>query len=143
MSKKIKAYVKLQLPAGAATPAPPVGSSLGPHGLNTMDFCKRFNAETASRKGETVPVVVTVYVDKTFSFITKTAPTSELLKKFANMVIFGLEKLSQNNQLILNQPPSPHPKLVDIWQFLVAVLYHNLLMSKNIILRLRRESKKV
>jgi len=85
MSKKIKAYVKLQLPAGAATPAPPVGSSLGPHGLNTMDFCKRFNAETASRKGETVPVVVTVYVDKTFSFITKTAPTSELLKKFAKI----------------------------------------------------------
>lgn len=85
MSKKVKAYVKMQLPAGAATPAPPVGSSLGPHGLNTMDFCKRFNAETASRKGETVPVVVTVYVDKTFDFITKTAPTSELLKKYAKV----------------------------------------------------------
>ncbi len=85
MSKKVKAYVKMQLPAGAATPAPPVGSSLGPHGLNTMDFCKRFNAETASRKGETVPVVVTVYVDKTFDFITKTAPTSELLKKYAKI----------------------------------------------------------
>jgi len=85
MSKKVKAYVKMQLPAGAATPAPPVGSSLGPHGLNTMDFCKRFNAETASRKGETVPVVVTVYVDKSFDFITKTAPTSELLKKYAKV----------------------------------------------------------
>lgn len=85
MSKKIKAYVKLQLPAGAATPAPPVGSSLGPHGLNTMDFCKRFNAETANRKGETVPVVVTVYVDKTFVFVTKTSPASELLKKYAKI----------------------------------------------------------
>lgn len=81
MAKEIKAQVKLQIGGGAATPAPPVGSTLGPHGINMMDFCKRFNAETANRKGETVPVVVTIYKDKTFDFKVKTSPTSELIKK--------------------------------------------------------------
>ena len=85
MSKKIKAQIKLQIPAAAATPAPPVGSSLGQHGVNIMDFCKKFNAETASRKGETVPVIITVYIDKSFDFITKTPPVSELLRKKANI----------------------------------------------------------
>ncbi len=85
MSKKIKAQIKLQIPAAGATPAPPVGSSLGQHGVNIMDFCKKFNAETASRKGETVPVIITVYIDKSFSFITKTPPVSELLRKKANI----------------------------------------------------------
>ncbi|MFA6526979.1 MAG: 50S ribosomal protein L11 [Candidatus Babeliales bacterium] len=85
MAKNIKANLKLQIPAGSATPAPPVGSSLGQHGVNIMDFCKKFNAATASRKGETVPVVITVYTDKTFDFITKTAPVSELLRKRANI----------------------------------------------------------
>lgn len=85
MSKKIKANLKLQIPAGGATPAPPVGSSLGQHGVNIMDFCKKFNAATASRKGETVPVVITIYTDKTFDFITKTPPVSELLRKKANI----------------------------------------------------------
>lgn len=85
MSKKVKAQIKLQIPAAGATPAPPVGSSLGQHGVNIMDFCKKFNAETASRKGETVPVVITVYVDKTFDFVTKTPPVSELLRKKANV----------------------------------------------------------
>lgn len=85
MAKEIKANVKLQLQAGAATPAPPVGSSLGQHGVNIMDFCKKFNAATVSRKGETVPVVITIYKDKTFDFILKTAPVSELLKKRANI----------------------------------------------------------
>lgn len=85
MAKEIKANLKLQLQAGAATPAPPVGSSLGQHGVNIMDFCKKFNAATASRKGETVPVVITIYKDKTFDFILKTAPVSELLKKRANI----------------------------------------------------------
>ncbi len=85
MSKKIKAMVKMQLPAGGATPAPPVGSSLGAHGVQIMDFCKKFNAATAARKGETVPVKVTVYVDKTYDFECKTAPVSELLRKRANI----------------------------------------------------------
>lgn len=85
MAKEIKANVKLQIPAGAATPAPPVGSSLGQHGVNIMDFCKKFNAATLKRKGETVPVVITIYKDKTFDFILKTPPVSELLKKRANI----------------------------------------------------------
>ncbi len=85
MSKKIKANVKLQLQGGAATPAPPVGSMLGQHQVNLMDFCKKFNAATANRKGETVPVQVTVYVDKTYVFILKTPPVSELLRKKANI----------------------------------------------------------
>ncbi len=81
MAKVVKTHIKLQIPGGAATPAPPVGSSLGQHGVNIMDFCKRFNAETASRRGETVPVVITVYEDKTFDFIIKTPPVTELIKK--------------------------------------------------------------
>lgn len=87
MSKKIKASVKLQLQGGAATPAPPVGSMLGQHQVNLMDFCKKFNAATATRKGETVPVVVTVYTDKSFDFTLKTTPVSELLRKKANIQI--------------------------------------------------------
>ena len=85
MAKEIKAKIKLQIPGGGATPAPPVGSALGQQGLNIMDFCKKFNAETVSRKGETVPVVITVYKDRTFTFITKTAPTSELIRKKINV----------------------------------------------------------
>ncbi|MDZ4154183.1 MAG: 50S ribosomal protein L11, partial [Methylicorpusculum sp.] len=69
MAKEIKANIKLQIAGASATPAPPVGSSLGQHGVNIMDFCKQFNALTASRKGETVPVIITVYKDKTFSFV--------------------------------------------------------------------------
>ncbi|MCX5921955.1 MAG: 50S ribosomal protein L11 [Candidatus Dependentiae bacterium] len=85
MAKELKAQVKLQIPAGAATPAPPVGSSLGQHGVNIMDFCKQFNAKTASRKGETVPVIISIYKDKTFTFILKTPPVSELIKKRINL----------------------------------------------------------
>jgi large subunit ribosomal protein L11 len=85
MAKKIVANVKLQVPAGKATPAPPVGSALGPHGLNIMDFCKAFNAKTAKQEGLIIPVVVTVYSDRTYSFITKTPPAAVLLKKAANI----------------------------------------------------------
>jgi large subunit ribosomal protein L11 len=85
MSKKIKAKVKLQLQGSAANPAPPVGSMLGQHQVNLMDFCKKFNAATASRKGETVPVLVTVYTDKSFDFVLKTPPVTELLRKKANI----------------------------------------------------------
>jgi large subunit ribosomal protein L11 len=85
MAKEIKAKLKLQLPGGAATPAPPVGSTLGQHQVNLMEFCKQYNARTASRKGETVPVEITVYKDKSFEFVIKTAPTSELIKKRINI----------------------------------------------------------
>jgi large subunit ribosomal protein L11 len=85
MAKAIKAQIKLQIPGGSATPAPPVGSSLGQHGVNIMEFCKQFNAKTANRKGETVPVIITVYVDRSFDFIIKTPPVSELIKKRANV----------------------------------------------------------
>ncbi len=85
MAKEIKAKLKLQLSGGAATPAPPVGSVLGQHGVNLMDFCKKFNAQTADRKGQTVPVLVTVYTDKTFEFEVKTPPTTELIKKKINL----------------------------------------------------------
>ena len=77
--------VKLQIPAGKATPAPPVGTALGPHGVNIMDFCKSYNAKTAKDEGLIIPVVITVYADRSYSFITKTPPASVLLKKAANL----------------------------------------------------------
>ena len=83
--KKIAALVKVQLQAGAATPAPPVGTALGPHGVNIMDFCKNFNAKTSKDEGLIIPVVITVYADRSYSFITKTPPASILLKKAANL----------------------------------------------------------
>jgi large subunit ribosomal protein L11 len=85
MAKKVQAMVKLQIPAGKATPAPPVGTALGPHGANIMDFCKNFNAKTASQEGLIIPVVVTIYADRTYSFITKTPPAAVLLKRAANI----------------------------------------------------------
>lgn len=85
MAKKIKANIKLQIKGGGATPAPPVGSALGQHGVSIMDFCKQFNAKTAQRKGETVPVFITVYQDRSFEFILKTPPVSELLQKKAKI----------------------------------------------------------
>jgi large subunit ribosomal protein L11 len=85
MAKKVKVRVKLQIPGGGATPAPPVGSALGQHGVGIMDFCKKFNAQTANRKGETVPVLITVYADRTFDFILKTTPASELIRKKAKV----------------------------------------------------------
>ncbi len=87
--KKVTAFVKLQVPAGQATPAPPVGTALGPHGVNIMDFCKQFNAKTQSEPGMIIPVELTIYQDRSFSFITKTPPAAVLLKKEA-----GLEKAS-------------------------------------------------
>ena len=85
MAKKIRIVLTLQLPAGKATPAPPVGTALGPHGVNIMDFCKNFNAKTAKDDGLIIPVVVTIYADRSYSFITKTPPASVLLKKIANL----------------------------------------------------------
>ena len=85
MAKKVQAMVKLQINAGKATPAPPVGTALGPHGVNIMDFCKNFNAKTAKDDGLVIPVVVTIYADRSYSFITKTPPASVLLKKIASL----------------------------------------------------------
>ena len=85
MAKKVQAMVKLQIPAGKATPAPPVGTALGPHGLNIMDFCKNFNAKTAKDDGLIIPVVVTIYSDRSYTFITKTPPAAILLKRAANI----------------------------------------------------------
>ena len=85
MAKKIDGYIKLQIPAGAANPAPPVGPALGQKGVNIMDFCKQFNAKTQDQTGTIIPVVITVYSDKSFSFITKTPPAAEMLKKAANV----------------------------------------------------------
>ena len=89
MAKKIEGYIKLQIPAGNANPAPPVGPALGQHGVNIMDFCKQFNAKTQDQPGMIIPVVITVYADHSFSFICKTPPAAVLLKKAA-----GLESAS-------------------------------------------------
>jgi large subunit ribosomal protein L11 len=85
MAKKIQAQVKLQFAAGKATPAPPVGTALGPHGVNIMDFCKNFNAKTAAQDGLIIPAIVTIYSDRSYTFILKTPPASVLLKKAANI----------------------------------------------------------
>src|SRR5271168_2589872 len=87
MAKKLQAMVKLQLPAGKATPAQPVGTALGPQGVNIMEFCKQFNGKTAKEpEGMVIPVLVTIYTDRTFTFIMKTPPASELLKRAAGIV---------------------------------------------------------
>ena len=85
MAKKVQAVVKLQCPVGAANPAPPVGTALGPHGVNIMDFCKQFNAKTQKQAGMVIPAVITIYADRTFSFITKTPPAPNLLLKEAGV----------------------------------------------------------
>jgi large subunit ribosomal protein L11 len=85
MAKKVQAMVKLQINEGKATPAPPVGTALGPHGVNIMDFCKNFNAKTAKDDGLIIPAVVTIYSDRSYSFITKTPPAAVLLKRAANI----------------------------------------------------------
>ncbi len=87
MAKKVKAVIKLQIPAGKANPAPPIGPALGQHGINIMAFCKEYNARTASQVGSIIPVEITVYQDQTFTFVTKTPPTADLLRKAA-----GIEK---------------------------------------------------
>lgn len=85
MAKKVMAQVKLQVVAAKATPSPPIGPALGQHGVNIMDFCKAFNARTANDAGMIIPVVITIYQDRTFTFITKTPPAAVLLKKAANL----------------------------------------------------------
>jgi len=87
MAKKVIGYIKLQIPAGKATPSPPVGPALGQHGVNIMEFCKAFNAKTQGQEGMIIPVIITIYADRSFSFVTKTPPASVLLKKAS-----GIEK---------------------------------------------------
>ena len=89
--KQILTTVKIQIPAGSASPAPPVGTALGPHGVATMDFCKEYNAKTEDKRGQIIPVEITIYEDRSFTFITKTPPTSYLVRQAA-----GLEKASEN-----------------------------------------------
>ena len=91
MAQKVVGYIKLQIPAGKATPAPPVGPALGQHGVNIMQFCKEFNEKTAKDAGLIIPVVITVYADRSFSFITKTPPAAVLIKKAA-----GIDKGAAN-----------------------------------------------
>ena len=91
MAKKVKSVLKINLPAGEATPAPPVGTALGPHGIAIMDFVKQYNERTANMKGNVVPAVITIYEDRSFSFETKLAPVSAMIKK-----VMGLEKGSGN-----------------------------------------------
>src|SRR5437763_11472415 len=88
--KRVAAVVKIQIPAGAATPAPPVGTALGPHGVNIMDFCKMYNAQTEGQRGTVVPVEITIFADRSFTFILKTPPTPVLLRAAA-----GLDKGAQ------------------------------------------------
>lgn len=90
MAKKVKAIIRIQIPAGQANPAPPVGPALGQHGVNIMDFCRQFNARTKGQEGMIIPVVITVFADRTFQFVTKTPPASVLIRKK-----LGLEKGSQ------------------------------------------------
>ena len=85
MAKKVIGFIKLQIQAGQANPAPPVGPALGQHGVNIMDFCKAFNAETQDKMGDVIPVEITVYADRSFTFITKTPPASRLILKSANI----------------------------------------------------------
>src|SRR5438045_5162909 len=94
MAKKVTGYIKLQIPAGQATPAPPVGPALGQHGVNIMEFCKTFNARTQGQQGLIIPVVITVFSDRSFTFITKTPPAAILLLKAA-----GLQKRSEERRV--------------------------------------------
>jgi len=86
MAKEVTGYIKLQIPAGKANPAPPVGPSLGQHGVNIMEFCKQFNARTQKEGDSIIPVVITVYKDRTFTFVTRTPPASDLLKKASGII---------------------------------------------------------
>ncbi len=114
MAKKVIGQIKLQLPGGQATPAPPVGPALGQHGLNIMDFCKAFNARTQKEQGIIIPVIITVYADRTYSFITKTPPASFLLRKAAgldkgsgepNRIKVGTVSMSQVEEIAKTKMP--------------------------------------
>ena len=122
MAKKVIGEIKLQLPGGQATPAPPVGPALGQHGLNIMDFCKAFNARTQKEQGIIIPVVITVYADRTYSFITKTPPASFLLRRAAgldkgsgepNRVKVGRVTMSQVEDIAKTKMPDLNAESLD------------------------------
>ncbi len=122
MAKEVIAEVRLQIPAGKASPAPPVGPALGPHGINIMDFCKQFNAKTESMGDTIIPAVLTVYSDRSFSFITKTPPASELIKKAAGVIkgaaetgkeTVGKMTLSQAREIAETKMPDLNAYTVD------------------------------
>ena len=98
MAKKIRAYVKLQIPAGKATPAPPIGPALGQHGVAIMNFCKEYNERTAAQAGQIVPVLITVFEDRSFTFVTKTPPAADLLRRAA-----GIDKGASNVKEIVGK----------------------------------------
>ena len=104
MAKKVEGYIKLQIPAGKATPAPPVGPALGQHGVNIVEFTKQFNARTADQGDLIIPVVITVYNDRSFSFITKTPPAAVLIKKACKIQVYRTrQKLLQSQKLRLER----------------------------------------
>ncbi len=122
MAKKVVGFIKLQLPGGQATPAPPVGPALGQHGLNIMDFCKAFNARTQKQQGVIIPVEITVYADRTYSFITKTPPASFLLRQAAgiakgsgvpNMEKVGTVTLAQVEEIARTKMPDLNTDSLD------------------------------
>lgn len=116
MAKEVMTQIKLQIPAGKANPAPPVGPCLGQHGVNIMEFCKQFNAKTQKEEGSIIPVVISVYKDRSFSFITKTPPASDLLKKAAGLIkgsgVPHKEKVGQISQAQLRE--IANQKMVDL-----------------------------
>ncbi|HHQ47659.1 MAG TPA: 50S ribosomal protein L11 [Acidobacteria bacterium] len=122
MAKKVVGFIKLQLPGGQATPAPPVGPALGQHGLNIMDFCKAFNARTQKQQGIIIPVEITVYADRTYSFITKTPPASFLLRQAAgiakgsgvpNMETAGTVTMAQVEEIAKTKMPDLNTNSLD------------------------------
>ncbi len=122
MAKKVIGFIKLQLPGGQATPAPPVGPALGQHGLNIMDFCKAFNARTQKQQGVIIPVEITVYADRTYSFITKTPPASFLLRQAAgiakgsgvpNMEKVGTVSMAQVEEIAKTKMPDLNTDSLD------------------------------
>ncbi len=121
MAKKIKSLVKLQLPAGNATPSPPVGPALGQHGVNIMDFCKAFNAKTQSKGDLIIPVLITIYEDRSFTFITKTPPASVLIKKAINLPkgssiatqTIGTIKLAQVEEIAKTKMPDLNANTIE------------------------------
>src|SRR6202035_5314467 len=115
MAKEVIAHIKLQIPAGQANPAPPVGTALGPRGINIMAFCQEFNAATQKQAGDILPVVITVFKDKSFTFITKSPPAAILLKKAANIAAGSKEPNKEKEKKTQNAPetsgqPNPPPK---------------------------------
>src|SRR3978361_1978706 len=120
--KKVAALVKIALKAGAATPAPPVGTALGPHGVNIMEFCKAYNAATEPMRGSVIPVEITIYEDRSFTFITKTPPAAELIKKAAGLAKGSstphTDKVGRNNreqvrEIATTKLPDPNANDVD------------------------------